>query len=450
MMDSVLDPTVDWLSAEDALILALEGPLIAGHTCKVVELAPGADRISIDALRDHVRSRLDAVPRLRRRLDPNAQPLGRPAWVEDTEFDIVRHVVELRTPRPLDEGGLHEAVAGLMGARLDRSRPLWSVHLVPELSNGGSALVLRVHHALADGSATMAIASRVLWEALPSEATAGNARPRVEAATGPHPALGADRAGPRTARNAVARRAAALRAVGRELWPASAPSPLAAHVSSQRAVARAAVPLADIRRIEKSVGMGTTVNDVILSAVGGGLRRGLFDGGRLPRLRAKVPVSMHRPDEPDGVGNRDSFICVDLDIAEPDSLRRLLAIRAGTRERKLRGDAVVLDELLHGRFRRLGAVARVAARWSMSPRVFALNVSNVRGPSEPLTVLGRPVRSVYSLAEVAQRHAVRVAALSSLGQVTFGVCADAEAVTAPDRIAAGVEAEVAELLRRAG
>jgi len=73
----------------------------------------------------------------------------------------------------------------------------------------------------------------------------------------------------------------------------------------------------------------------------------------------------------------------------------------------------------------------------MSPRVFALNVSNVRGPSESLTVVGRPVKAVYSLAEVAQRHAVRVACMSAMGQMTFGLCSDAEAVSELDEIAAG-------------
>src|SRR5205085_3137719 len=120
---------------------------------------------SLDDLRSHIRDRLDAAPRLRRKLDPNAPPLGRPAWVEDPEFHVGRHVFALPIARPLDGRGLRDAVAGLMRARLDRSRPLWSIHLIPELASGGAALVLRIHHALADGSAAMRIASEVLWQA---------------------------------------------------------------------------------------------------------------------------------------------------------------------------------------------------------------------------------------------------------------------------------------------
>ena len=85
----------------------------------------------------------------------------------------------------------------------------------------------------------------------------------------------------------------------------------------------------------------------------------------------------------------------------------------------------------------------------MSPRVFALNISNVRGPAGALSVAGRPVGAVYSLAEVAQRHALRVACISTSGRLSFGLCADAAAVAELDAIAAGIEAEVAALLARA-
>jgi diacylglycerol O-acyltransferase len=426
----VPDETPDWLSAEDVSILALEGPVVAGHTCKVIEFAPDADRFSLDDLRARIQERLDAVPRLRRKLDPSAPPLGRPAWVDDPEFEVQRHVFALPIARPLDDRGLRDAVAGLMRARLDRSPPLWSVHLIPELSDGGAALVLRIHHALADGSAAMRIASRVVWQAESgSHHEPGPAKQPAHAGTGGRPR--------------------GAHAISRELRPLSARTALAAHISARRAVAFASTPLGDIKQIQSSVGEGVTVNDVVLCAVGGGLRRGLLGDGRLPRLRAKVPVNMHRPDEPDGVGNRDSFICVDLDVGERDPVRRLLAIRDETRERKLEGDAQVLDELLHGRAERPGPISRLAARWSMSPCVFALNVSNVRGPSEPLSVVGWPVRAVYSLAEVAQRHAVRVACMSASGQMTFGLCSDADAVSELDEIAAGIEAELAELGRAA-
>ena len=427
---------VDWLTTEDERILALEGPVVAGHTCKVIELSDAAG-LSLEELRPHIGARLDAAPQLRRRLELSVPPRERPAWVDDPVFDIGRHVLELPLGGPVDHEGLRDIVAGLMHARLDRARPLWTIHLVPELAGGGAALVLRIHHALADGSTTMRICSAILWEPV---AGGGDGPPREAPHRGPR-----GPSAPQASVSSPTPRAA--RALDRELRPASGRSPLEARISARRAVAFAAAPLADVVRIESGV-QGATVNDVLLCAVAGGLRRGLPGGTTLPRLRAKVPVSMHRPDDGAGVANRDSLFCVDLDVSEEDPMKRLDAIHLGTTERKVGGDASVLDALLNRGPRRLAPLSRLAARWSMSPRVFALNVSNVRGPAEPLAVIGRPVRAVYALAEVAKRHALRVACLSASGQVTFGLCADAEALEDLDAIAAGIEAEIGGLLAR--
>ena len=97
---------VDWLTPEDARILALEGPVVAGHTCKVIRLAPDGAELSLDELRSQIAGRLDRAPRLRRRLDVAAAPLAQPAWVDDQRFDIARHVLELPLGGPVDERGL--------------------------------------------------------------------------------------------------------------------------------------------------------------------------------------------------------------------------------------------------------------------------------------------------------------------------------------------------------
>jgi hypothetical protein len=186
-----------------------------------------------------------------------------------------------------------------------------------------------------------------------------------------------------------------------------------------------------------------TVNDVVLCAVAGGLRRGLLDGVEVPRLRAKVPVSLHHGGDE---SNRDSFICVDLDMEEADPARRLSAISRDSRARKQAADADAIDRFFATLTERSPRAARLAARWSMTPHVFALNVSNVRGPAGALTVLGRPVTAVASLAEVAQRHALRIACVSAAGRMTFGLCADADALPRVAAIAEGIEAELDALL----
>ena len=85
-------------------------------------------------------------------------------------------------------------------------------------------------------------------------------------------------------------------------------------------------------------------------------------------------------------------------------------------------------------------------RWAMSPRVFTFNVSNVRGPAADIYVLGARVRELYSLAEVAQQHALRVAVISMAGKLFIGLCADPEAVPEMDVLRDGIAQAAAELL----
>jgi hypothetical protein len=152
-------------------------------------------------------------------------------------------------------------------------------------------------------------------------------------------------------------------------------------------------------------------------------------------------VSLHRADEAGGIANRDSYFFVDLPVAEPDPAERLRAINRETRERKLSHDAETLY--------RLGAHP-FFARWAMSPHVFTFNVSNVPGPGHDVYVLGCRIREMYSLAEIAVHHALRLAVVSAAGSLSFGLCADRDLVQGLDVLAEGIERSADELLSVAG
>jgi diacylglycerol O-acyltransferase len=103
----------------------------------------------------------------------------------------------------------------------------------------------------------------------------------------------------------------------------------------------------------------------------------------------------------------------------------------------------------HALFRELRQVSKLAASalfaWSVSPHVFTINVSNVPGPRVPIAVMGGRVSDLFTLAEIADRHALRVAVISLADELSFGLCADAEAVEDPEMILAGIEADLAVL-----
>ncbi len=409
------------LSPEDRAILALESPTVAGHTCKVIVL--GAPAPGIGALRGAVEGRLDAAPALTWRLGgaPSA-----PEWVPDESFEIERHVIE--HPEPLQPAQLAGSVADLFAQHLDRARPLWRLDVL-RIEDGSTALVWRIHHALADGTATMRFVRTVLCREAEHPAPAPAAAQAAHAADD-------------------ARRRAHLGAfIQREFARSRGGSPFDGRIGTRRHVAFAQAPLHALHDAAKRAA-GATLNDAVLASVAGGLRRWIEEHhGRLGDVRVKVPVSLHH--EGDDAGNRDSFFSLGLPLNEPDPVARLRAIHAATSVRKAEHDAQELDELARRLSKLSPALGRFCDRLEHSPRRFALNVSNVPGPRNALAVLDAPVRSMHSLAEIGERHALRVSVVSFAGTLYFGLLADPGLVDGLESLAGGVEAE-AEALIAAG
>ena len=418
------------LSAEDLSILALESETVAGHMCKVIVLG---EQIGLDRLRDSIRSRLQRVPELSMRLGGVD---GELCWVLDPDVDVDAHVVSYFIAKPLDEAGLRAAVAGVFEERLDRSRPLWQIDLIRQLAGGGSALIWRIHHAVADGATAMRMASGALWDEEPiADAPGASSAEQLSAHPGMQPV--------------THHRFEALRAAAREAPHPWLRSPFDGHVGARRSVAFARVELAGLHRVAAATG-GATVNDAVLSVVAGGLRRWLeLHHGQLDSVRVKVPVSLHHPSAttaPEGAdpGNRDSFFCLDLPLESSDPVARLAAIQRATRVRKQGHDAQHLDALM-SELAHTPRLRRFAERVLAHPRSFALNVSNVRGPREPVHVLEAPVCEFYSFAEIRELHALRIGVLSHADALTFGLVADPTLLGDVHNISRGIQAEAAAL-----
>jgi WS/DGAT/MGAT family acyltransferase len=438
---------------------------VGGHTCKLLRLAPGA-ALDLAALRAHVGARLATAPRLRQRLAPTPLRLAPPAWVDDDRFDLARHVRRVPAGGPVDDGRLREIVAGLMAERLDRDHPLWTLDAVEEPDGTIAALVWKLHHCMADGSGCMRLGAEVLWEgdAAPL-AAAGGASWRPSPAPGAARLLAAglrhragDAAGgvravlsPRAWARAAGEAVRLPGTVARELRRAGGDDPLDRPIGARRAVAFAALPLDELRRVGHAQPGHVTINDVLLALVGGGLRRWMIGHGAEPHaLRVKVPVSLHARDaHPDALANRDSFICVALPLDEPDPVARLRAVNAATVERKRRHDAETLDALFRALRQAGRPLARLAGRLAADPGTFALTVSDVPGPPETRWVAGARVERMLSLAEIGERHALRVTALSYAGTLGLGLCADPGAVDDLDALTAGIEDEARALLAAA-
>jgi diacylglycerol O-acyltransferase / wax synthase len=426
--------TRELLSQDDAQILRLESAVIKGHTGKVIVIAPGPSggALQTDRLRDQVGDRMIGLPRLAQRVQEPRLGLGRPAWVQADDVDLGWHVAAPARAAPLSDEELRRAVGELLSERLDHSRPLWRLDALP-LTRGRTALVARIHHAMADGVSAIRLVSALLWDAdggpPPAPARAARAAPS---------APGSD---PGEARILV-RLPAAL---WRELRPGR-DTKLDQHIGPAREVAWSSFPLERFRRIEKGAAERVTVNDVVLAVVAGGLRRWLpTAGGIAADLKAQCPVSLHAREESAGqLGNRDSFMNVDLPISEPDAAERLRLISTETSERKLDHDADALYAFFHalGRFRPL---YRGVTRLTSGPREFALSISNVPGPRQRPRILGHAVEQFSSFAEPADRHALRVSIISLGGELAFGLCSDPDAISDLDGFRGALADSTAEL-----
>jgi diacylglycerol O-acyltransferase / wax synthase len=452
------------LTAEDARILSLESGAVVGHTCKVL-IAERARADVVAELRRHVLDRLGLVPQLGFRLLPTPWHLAAPAWVDDPAVDAAAQIRPVDQTAPLTRADLSELVAQLMATRLDRSRPLWQLD-VAELEDDLVAAIWRVHHVLADGAASLAFGEAAIWDKVPDPAPPAVPPPRPEPVPGTmalvataiaehvqNAAAGIGKAASVLASRAHWREvalelAAARPTLGRELARVDADSPLDGTIGRRRRVAFVEIGLDEIRSTAHAFD-GVTVNDVVLALVAGSLRRWLerrhADGGGIgpAPMRIQVPVSLHTPG--DRAANRDSFLNVDLPVGEPDPVRRLRAVNEETSDRKARHDA----EELYALFADLAHLSKHLYRHvyeaASDPHVFALSVSNVRGPAEPRCLAGGRILEFYSLAEIAPRHALRLSAWSFSGRFSFGLCADADAVPDLDVIASGLTESLSEL-----
>ena len=416
------------LSSEDLSILALENETVVGHTCKIIVLD---GRIELDELRALIASRALLAPELSLRLEEIG---GAACWSSGGTVDLDAHVVKREANEPLDDEALRAAVSELFEQRLDRSRPLWRMDLIPELVGDRSALIWRIHHALADGATAMRLADEVLWDQRLEAASTSVPKPAVRL-----PAAGTHR-----------RRRSAVPALVRESPHHLQRSPFDGHIGARRSVAFASASFVGLHRAAAACD-GASINDAVLAVVAGGLRRWLEAGhGDLGAVRVKVPVSLHGiPAEPgqehDRIGNRDSFFCVDLPLGSIEPMQRLEMIRRATRSRKDGHDAERLDALMRELGRTSPRLRKFAERALAHPRSFALNVSNVRGPDRPVSVLGRAVQSFHSLAEIRERHALRIAVVSLADTLSFGLCSDPTLISELDRLAEHMQLEAVAL-----
>src|SRR4051794_39178622 len=149
------------LSAADRSSLQAErGPVnMAVAAPLIFERGPGT---TYGAVAERVAARLHLIPRYRQKLADPAFGMANPVWIDDDAFDLHWHLRHATLPAPGSAAQLADFVAREMSRRLDRSRPLWELHVIDGLEGGRVALLPKMHHALVDGPPAIGIGMGLL------------------------------------------------------------------------------------------------------------------------------------------------------------------------------------------------------------------------------------------------------------------------------------------------
>ncbi|KWX56543.1 wax ester/triacylglycerol synthase family O-acyltransferase [Mycobacterium sp. NAZ190054] len=442
-----------FLDAEDAdrhvslavgAVSVLEGPVPTHH-----EILAAFDE------------RVRRVPRLRQVVRRHPFDLSAPEWVDDPNLDLSHHIHRAALPRPGDDAALHRFVAEAMEPRLDRERPLWQCWVIEGLTEGRWAMLMKVHHCIADGIATMRMLAGLSDDG-EGETYVGALR-AGPAHNGHPPALLRPTLNPlrwaRGAWDAVSALTSAtavtvegtIEIVDGLVRPAGS-STLNGPVTTMRRYSAVQVPLAGVLAVCDA--FDVTLNDVALAAITDSFRAALQRRGEEPRpdsLHTLVPVSVRSDHDMDRVDNRVSVMLPYLPVDEPDRVeqlrtvhRRLSRVKAGG-QRQAAGAAVTAAKLVPYAL----AARTIRALTSLPQRGVVTLATNVPGPRRRLRVMGRDVVRMLPVPPVALHLRTAVAILSYGDELTFGVITDFDAFPDVDELTAGIADGVNSLVEAA-
>ena len=419
-----------------------------------------------DAVVDIIRARiLERYPVFHQRRSHVRGLLGEPYWEDDPAFELDRHVVRVALPEPGDDGELQRYIEQWLHVPLDPEHPLWEVHLV-EGHGDGAALVLRAHHALADGIAlTRVLLSMTEDEEGEVDEDGGLVDVTVDAADEHGRSLlgavlteGLDLAkrgvllSTRLASPAGLWEAAGLgvrttRVVGDLLFAHNPDNPLGGSPGlRKRVVWTQPIELDGLKRIGRLA--GATLNDVLLGALSGALHTYQLGHGSEPvDLVTMVPVNVRPLDEPlpRELGNRFALVFFHFPSALASPLARLAETKKRMDWLKSSPEAV----LTYGLISAIGRTSRDIERHLVD---FFANkaigvTTNVAGPRKVRYLAGVPVTGVLGWVPGSGHHTVGFCVFTYAGHVRVGLLADEGSVSEPETLLEAFEDEVRQLIR---
>ena len=438
------------------------GFLMAEDSDRNVSLAIGGIAIvegpapNHDQFKDILAERIQAIPRCMQLLRTQPFDVGAPQWVDDPGFDLSRHVRRVAVPRPGADDELFRVVADVLERRLDRDRPLWECWVIEGLKGNRWAILMKIHHCMADGISATRMLTRLCDDVqsdAPARPTGAKRAAVVHLKPVPDPtppsnplnnlwraATNITDAANRTVTGAAELAAGLLR-------PNNG-SPLVGPVTAMRRYRAVRVPLADIEQVCDK--FDVTINDVALTAITAGFRSVLLRRGEEPRsdsLRTLVPVSVRSPDTLDKPGNRLSVMLPYLPVDQNDPIQQLRIVHSRMNRAKQGGQKqagnMAVSASHYVPFMWSAWAIRLLTR--LPQRGIVTLATNVPGPRRQLQMMGNKVASLLPIPPIALRLRTGVAVLSYADELVFGITADYNSGADVDELAKGIEKAVTRL-----
>jgi WS/DGAT/MGAT family acyltransferase len=461
-------PEIETFSSVDAAWLHMDTPTNLAVITGVISFDTPVD---FERLKATLENRLLIHRRFHQRIQESPRGLGLPRWETDPNFELDTHLVRITLPEPGDHAALQDLVGEMMGTPLDLSRPLWQFYYVDNYQEG-SALICRLHHCIADGIALMQLLlstadiqpdapwpeppevytpeelglfTQLLIPAVRAAKTAGKAwrttrsfvHEGVQTLTHPIRLLDVARSG-----------ADVTLALGKLLLiPPDRRTVLRGKCgTSKRTAWSKAISLDEVKAIGRL--MGGTINDVLLSAVTGALRRYLEERGEFVEgldIRAIVPVNLRPPEELELMGNRFGLVFLSLPLGVRDPLKRLVVLRRRMDDIKRSPEAIVALNIL-------GAIGLTPIQIeNIIVTIFGLKgtavMTNVPGPRQSLYMAGARIDNMMFWVPTPGNLGLGVSIISYAGDVVLGVATDEGLIPDPEMILQNFYDELEQMKR---
>jgi WS/DGAT/MGAT family acyltransferase len=394
-------------------------------------------------------------------------------WVHDADFDIHAHVRRAALPGRADKAELEEFVSDLASTPLNHSRPLWQFHYIENYVDG-PVVVTRIHHCYADGIALVQVMLTLTDAApdaplLPADPETWKRKQTSESGifkrlTEPardgidfavHWGLKLIEEGVRMVQEPerAGRFATEASEILQELTyaltlPDDPRTIFKGDLGIRKEVAWTnSIPLEEVKAISRV--LDCTVNDILIAAVTGALRRYMLSRGEVigpdTEIRATVPVNLRPLEHARELGNHFGVVFLSLPIGVANPLKRVYEVNARMEELKTSKQATVALGLLAALG--MGPAALQKPSLDLLSQKASAVLTNVPGPRQPLYLAGGKIRSMMFWVPQNGSIGMGVSILSYNGQVFFGLMTDRKRVPDPESIIGEFGPELERLLQ---